>query len=227
MNKLASTTIAAVALAIAIVPWSTSRAAGSGGAVTGTVKIDQDGKAKSDRSRIVVYLEGVPGALSDAAKAKHAIRQKDTQFDPFLTVVVKGTTIDFPNEDKIFHNVFSLSDPAKFDLGLYKQGTSKSVTFKRAGVVDIYCNIHPDMVAKVVVLDTTYYQVTAADGKFELKNVPAGKYTLVAWQARGAESRTQVTVTDGGVAKVEPALVEGKAPKAHVRKDGTVYGRYN
>lgn len=194
------------------------------GAVAGTVAISKDGSAKANRSGVAVYLENVPGGLP-AAKSKE-MRQKNLTFTPGVMVVVKGTTVEFPNDDKVFHNVFSVSRPARFDLGLYKSGESKAVTFKQAGVVDVYCNIHPQMIGKIKVLDTGYYAVTGADGSFRIKNVPVGTYPLVAWQAYGEEHRGEVKVAANGTATVSISLVEGKAPQTHLRKDGTPYGRY-
>ena len=141
-------------------------------------------------------------------------------------MVVKATTIDFPNDDKVFHNVFSFSQASKFDLGLYKSGDTKSVTFKEAGVVDVYCNIHPQMAAKIKVLDTSFYAVTGADGTFKIKNVPPGTYPVVAWQAYGNEYRGEVKVAPGGAADVQISLVEADSPQRHLRKDGMPYGRY-
>jgi plastocyanin len=189
--------------------------------VTGTVTIVKDGAPKADRSGIVIVLQGAP---VDPGAARPRIMQKDQQFAPSLTVVAKGATIDFPNEDKVFHNVFSVSDAAKFDLGLYKSGDSKSVTFKRAGVVDVYCNIHPNMVAKVKVVDGPF-ALTGTDGSFAI-DVPPGTYPIVAWQAYGAEWRGEVQVDAGKTAQVAIPLVEGQADTSHPRKDGTPYGRY-
>ena len=195
------------------------------GTLAGSVTITRDGAAKADRSGVVVYLEGVPGALPDTSRVRE-IRQKNLSFNPGLMVIVKGTTVAFPNDDLVFHNVFSLSKAAKFDLGLYKGGTSKSVTFKKAGVVDIYCNIHPQMVTKIKVLDTGYFGVTASDGTFRIPNVPAGTYPVVAWQASGEEFHGATTVAAGGTATLTIALIERQAPRTHLRKDGTPYGRY-
>lgn len=194
------------------------------GSITGTVTITKGGSEKTDRSNVAVYLENPAGETKPAKTTE--IHQKDLTFTPGLIVIPVGTTIDFPNDDKVFHNVFSVSKAAKFDLGLYKSGTTKSVTFKSAGVVDVYCNIHPQMVAKIKVVDSSYYAVTAADGTFKIKGVPAGKYALVGWQANGEEYHGSVTVTAGGTASVTFSLVETDAPQRHLRKDGTPYGRY-
>jgi plastocyanin len=213
------------ALSIAASLPTPSRAdAPQAGAVAGVVTFLKDGAPKADKSGVVVYLENVPGAapVSD----KREIRQKDLKFTPGLMVVVKGTTVEFPNDDKVFHNVFSVSKAARFDLGLYKSGESRSVTFREPGVVDVYCNIHPHMVSKIKVLDNAYYAVTGADGTFKIKNVPAGTYPAVAWHPQAPDVRGQVTVTAGGAASWSPTIVESAATKRHLRKDGTPYGRY-
>lgn len=194
------------------------------GVVAGSVVVLQDGAPKADRSNIAVYLENVPGPPPTPLKG--VIRQRDLTFLPGIMVVPTGTTVEFPNDDKVFHNVFSVSSAARFDLGLYKSGTSKEVTLKRPGVVDVYCNIHPQMAARIKVIDTGHYAVTGPDGTFRIKGVPAGTYPVVAWQAHGEEHRGEVTVTPGGVAAVAITLVEGKPSKRHLRKDGTPYGRY-
>jgi plastocyanin len=218
-------TIALVAAALTAT-LSLGRAGPALGTVSGVVAVEKDGSPKADRSQIVISLEGVPGPSPDLEKLRRSIKQRDQTFFPDLTVLVKGASIDFPNEDRVFHNVFSLSEAAKFDLGLYKQGESKSITFRRTGVVDLYCNIHPEMVAKILVVDTPFFAVTGADGRFRLDGVPAGVYPVVAWQAQGAPYRGEVTVTAGGNAALDIKLVEGPNSKTHLRKDGTPYGRY-
>jgi len=226
--------LAAVAVALLALPGAAGEGKEDGsvrmeaGSVTGKVTIRKDGKAKGDLSGAVVYLEvaGSEGDDASPAAQKSTIRQKDLKFKPDVAVVTTGSTIEFPNDDKVFHNVFSVSSPAKFDLGLYKSGTSKSVTFTRAGVVDVYCNIHPDMVAKIKVLDTPYYAVSDADGSFTIAGVPPGTYPVVAWQARGAEWRGEVTVAAGKASSATITLDEGARAKRHLRKDGTPYGRY-
>ena len=195
------------------------------GTVKGSVSVLKGGKAKADKTGVIIYLEGVAGT-PPAPKDHAIIRQREKQFDPPLSVVVRGTTVDFPNEDKIFHNVFSVSRPARFDLGLYKSGTMKSVEMKRTGVVDVYCNIHPDMVAKVKVLENAYYTITGKDGTFKINNVPAGEYPIVAWLQTGDEAKGTVKVSAGGSAEVKLEVSEVAKKETHTRKDGTPYGRY-
>jgi plastocyanin len=195
------------------------------GAVGGRVTVIADGAPKSDASKVVVYLEGIAADVQPLSTTPQ-VHQHDQQFSPDLTVVTRGSTIAFPNDDKIFHNVFSVSEPARFDLGLYKSGESKSVQFERPGVVDVYCNIHPQMAAKIKVLDTPYYALTAANGSFFIPNVPPGTYPVVAWQPYGAEYRGTVTVASGGTATVSIQLTEGEKTRRHLRKDGQPYGRY-
>ncbi len=194
----------------------TTSAAGSLGVVSG----------KTDRPNVLVYLDDVPGAAPDVPAAHRTITQRDLAFAPEVSVIVKGTTIDFPNDDRVFHNVFSLSQPARFDLGLYKSGEGKSVQFTRPGVVDIYCNIHPQMAAKVRVLDTRYFAISGADGTFLIPNVPAGTYPVVAWQPYGEPARATVTVEAGRASSMALALPPAKGRVSHERKDGTPYGRY-
>jgi plastocyanin len=197
------------------------------GEVVGTVRVQKPGGAPVDPSGVVVYLEGVPEAPPAETERPHPqVHQRDLQFTPSLMVVVKGTTVDFPNDDKVFHNVFSFSEAAKFDLGLYKSGTSKSVTFRRPGVINLYCNIHPDMLSKIKVLDTSYYSVVSKDGAFRVANVPPGSYPLVAWQSYGPEFHGQVTVTSAGTAALSITMTVGEPDTRHLRKDGTPYGRY-
>jgi plastocyanin len=174
---------------------------------------------------VVVYLEGVPEPARGAGPTPKMI-QRNLAFLPELVVVRRGDSVEFPNEDKVFHNVFSVSEGAKFDLGLYKSGSSKIVTFRAPGVIDVYCNIHPEMVAKILVVDTGHYAVTGKDGSFRIGGVPPGKYGIVAWQVHGEPRRGTVTVTAGGTSQVSFDLEEVEASRRHLRKDNTPYGRY-
>ena len=179
-------------------------------------------KAAGDSSKVVVEVH----AAGDVAPGKAVIHQKNQTFHPDLVVVPKNSTVDFPNDDKIFHNVFSLSRAARFDLGLYKSGSTRSVQVKRAGVVDIYCNIHPNMVSQIKVVDTPYHAVTGADGRFRITGIPAGTYPVTAWVPYGEEWKGQVVVEPGKTARLELTVKAGQPPRHHLRKDGTPYGRY-
>ena len=130
--------------------------------------------------------------------AKHpTLAQKGAWFVPEVMAVLVGTTVDFPNHDPQYHNVFSYSKAKRFDLGRYPTGESRAVTFDKLGVVKIYCEIHAHMQSFVVVCPNPYFAVTDTDGGFRIDNVPAGKHKLVAWRARGEAFEREADVTEG------------------------------
>lgn len=224
-QALRSTLATLALLGIAVVP--DASVAVVPGSVHGQVTIKRGRRDKKDRSNVVILVRGVPDSRPEPLPHPAVIDQTDKTFHPRVTVVPVGSTVDFPNNDRVFHNVFSLSRPATFDLGLYKSGTSKSVTFEEAGVVDVYCNIHPEMAAKVVVVDTEHYAVTGPDGAFVLDGIPPGTYPIVAWQADGDLYQGQVEVRAGTTTTFDIELREERWPQdRHTRKDGTPYGRY-
>jgi plastocyanin len=190
------------------------------GSVAGRIEVK---KAKGDFSGIVITIDGDFGR-PDRMKAQ--VRQRNKTFVPDLTVVTRNSTVEFPNDDKIFHNVFSVSRAARFDLGLYKSGQSKSVKLRRPGEITVYCNIHPEMVTKIKVVDTPHYATTGKDGRFRIAGVPPGTYPITAWQPYGKEFKGTVTIKPGKTATVNVSMARGKKPKSHLRKDGTPYGRY-
>lgn len=194
---------------------------------TGKVKVTVKG-TEGGEVPAVVRLEGVPDSNPrlKGVTRDGEMGQDKLQFAPQFVVVPAGSTISFPNHDKVFHNVFSMSGTKRFDLGLYKAGNSKSVTFKRPGVVDVYCNIHPQMVAKILVVDTIHYGETDKKGVVKLEGVPPGTYPVVVWSASGAEARGEVAVVAGKTATLTLSLGEKDKAKKHLRKDGTPYGRY-
>jgi plastocyanin len=211
----------------AVLSFSLRAAAEDGsGTISGKVTIVVDGAKKSDRSDVVVYLANGPKAPPESATLVQRIYQKDRQFTPKLIVAPLGSSVEFPNLDKIFHTVFSLSKAARFDLGLYKSGESRTIQAKKVGVIDVFCNIHPQMSAKIVVVDTKHYTVTGKDGRFTLPAVPTGSYDLVAWQARGEQATVKVAVRRGQRSELTLELVESTRRERHERKDGTPYGRY-
>jgi plastocyanin len=152
-------------------------------------KPEKGTKAASEAADIVVWLKPLdPGAKSDAEDAsnrkKVQLVQQNKTFQPHLLVVPVGTVVDFPNHDPFFHNVFSLFDGKRFDLGLYEAGASNSVRFDRLGVSFLFCNIHPEMSAVVVAVDTPYYGISDRSGNLAIQNVPDGKYELHVWYER-------------------------------------------
>jgi hypothetical protein len=131
----------------------------------------------------VIWLEALPGTadLPFPPKGRYTLLQKNRTFVPHLQVIPVGAVIQFPNADPFFHNVFSLFEGKRFDLGLYEAGSTKSVTFSRAGVSYIFCNIHPEMSAVVLALSTPLYAVADADNSIALRNIPPGDYNLHIW----------------------------------------------
>jgi plastocyanin len=140
-----------------------------------------------DLSSVVVWLEPLDTRSTEApapATQRPKLIQKNKKFEPHLLVVPVGSTVDFPNHDPFFHNVFSVFDGKRFDLGLYEAGATNSVRFDKPGVSYLFCNIHPEMSAVVVVLDTPYYAVSSHTGEVSIPNVPQGPFELHAWYER-------------------------------------------
>jgi plastocyanin len=125
------------------------------------------------------------------------IAQNKKQFEPRITVVSVGSTVDFPNFDRVFHNVFSLSKPQPFDLGLYRRGKSESVLFRQPGLIQIFCNIHPQMVAYLMVVDSRRHSVADAQGRITLRDIPPGPVVVEGWNVRGGMWTREVTVRPG------------------------------
>jgi plastocyanin len=153
------------------------------------------------------------------------IDQKNKSFVPSWAVVRRGTTISFPNHDNIYHNVFSHSSGNAFDLGLYNAGApAKAHAFQSAGAADIYCNIHPQMAASVLVVPNDLFAKIQQDGTFVIKNVPSGQRKVVAWSPGTSLSAKWVDLTEGGTADVELTLEDKSS--AHKNKEGRAYGSY-
>jgi len=149
----------------------------------------------------VIWLKRADGRTPRPAPARgKVITQRNKTFLPHVLAVPVGTTVDFRNEDDIFHNVFSLSRPNDFDTGLYRQGASYTQTFRKAGMVQILCNIHASMLGYVYVVDSPYYAQAEANGAFKIKNVPPGEYDLETWnEASLHPTKQRLTVGADGV----------------------------
>jgi plastocyanin len=146
-----------------------------------------------ERSHVAVYLEGAPDSVV-ASIVKASIEQRDRRFVPDLVVIPAGSSVSFPNFDPIFHNVFSLSNAKSFDLGNYPQGQTRTITFSSPGVVAVYCHLHSNMAATVVVAPSRWAVRADGNGLFTLRDVPAGKYTVVAWHKAAGAFRKTVTI---------------------------------
>jgi len=153
--------------------------------------------ATNEFDEVVVILEG-GGNHSPAPPENITIDQKNVHFDPDLVIVPVGSTVQFPNSDPIFHNIFSLSKTQPFDLGFYPRGQSRTVKFTRSGVVQVYCHIHANMYAAIVVTSSPWYAKPAQDGSFDWKNVPQGHYKLTAWHKVAGYFKTDVDVPESG-----------------------------
>jgi len=156
-------------------------------------------------SNVVVFVKDAPrdGALPSM---RAQMRQQDEGFVPRLVAITRGSTVEFPNSDPFFHNVFSLSRGATFDLGRYPRGESRSRAFTRPGLVKVYCHLHSQMSAAIMVFDHSHFTIPEGDGHFSLADVPAGEYRLSAWHERVGESSKSIVVTAGRTVTIEFAL---------------------
>jgi len=195
------------------------------GDIVGKVDLtEKGGKKAADLSDVVIYVES---SKARPKAGKEVVTMKSKAFTPHVLAVGVGTTVEFPNEDPILHNVFSVSEEG-FDLGLYKRPKSGSRTFDKPGVYTIYCNIHPQMSALVLVRDNPHFAKAAKDGSFRIEGVPAGEYKVRAFHERAG---------DGAVVTVKVAATGDTAPLAlsldaesykrvpHKNKFGKNYGR--
>jgi plastocyanin len=192
------------------------------GTVSGKVALIQNGVPRTDASNAVVWIEGVHQGAIGAMKGE--MKSSSKRFLPRVVAIPKNATVDFPNADPIYHNVFSVSGANRFDLGLYRSGASKSKRFEEAGLVRIYCNIHPQMVGFVMVVDSDLVAITGPDGSFKFDGVPPGSYVVKAWHEEGTEVAHPVAVKSGGDAPLALRIdVSAFKPEPHKNKYGKEY----
>jgi len=153
-------------------------------------------KAARDNSDAVIYIDKIPGRRYTPPSSPIVLDQLNLRFVPHVLPVLVGTTVAFPNSDEIRHNVFS-PGPPRFDLGTYAQHTTKYHVFDKAGVWTMLCNVHAEMSAYVVVTETPYFAKTDKDGKFVLKDVPPGKYSLKIWHEKAKPATLPIEVREG------------------------------
>jgi plastocyanin len=202
--------------AICLVPLS-----GAAASVSGVVQLSTSSRSLGERTRaledIVVWLEPLDDTASLGTQPQHArMLQKDKMFHPHILPVTVGTTVEFPNADPIFHNAFSKYDGQLFDVALYPPGTSRSVVFRKPGVVRVFCNIHASMAAIIVVLKTHYFAKVNADRSYRILNVPPGQYVLSFFDERATRGQNTVPLT------VEAGASEARAPLLQISEVGYV-----
>ena len=155
-----------------------------------------------DLLRSVVYLESAPRGAFESGEAGHAVMdQRNETFVPHVLAIMTGTTVDFPNSDKFYHNVFSLSKTARFDLGRYPAGRFRSIRFDKPGIVRVFCDIHSHMNAYILVFSHPFFTLTDQEGRYRIDSIPPGSYNVVAWNEGTASEAKPVQVADGGAAE--------------------------
>jgi plastocyanin len=173
----------------------------AGFAQAGEVKGKVSVEGLRSAENIVVYVDAIAGKKFDAPAQHVVVNQRKMAFVPRVTAVMKGTTVEFLNSDSVGHNVYwpSISGNKKLahNLGTWAKGEEKSFQFNDPGVAALLCNVHPEMSAYVVIVSTPYFAVTDLSGSFEIKDIPAGTYTLKTWSEDGKVTTQSVTVTDG------------------------------
>lgn len=184
---------------------------------------ERPGEKTTDYGNTVVWLEPVSGAAR-ATPVRTQVAMSDRTFTPHVRVVPLGSTVEYPNQDPYTHNVFSTTPGALFDLGAYANGSSKGYQFRKAGAYPVYCNIHAKMAAYVVVVNTPWYAQAGADGRWQVTNVPGGKYRLTVWHERAPLVRAELEVPAVGRSGIETTLdARGYRVVAHKNKFGRDY----
>ncbi len=198
--------------------------------VTARVVVVRTVAGKAQSADTVVWLTPLqppPYSFEEPAKPLR-LAQKNKTFVPHLLVVRTGSMVEFPNEDPFFHNVFSLFEGKRFDLGLYEAGSTRSVRFDRQGISYIFCNIHAQMSAIVVALDTPYYGISTSNGAIVLPKVPPGKYILQVWREGSSPKalealRREIVVGDSDFSLGVLRVADDELPVAHKNKYGRDY----
>lgn len=154
-----------------------------------------------ERRASVVYLETAPRAAFESDEDRRVrLNQRDERFVPHVLAIVAGTWVDFPNSDRTYHNVFSLSKGNEFNLGRYASGRSRAFRFERPGVVRVFCEIHSHMSAFILVFAHRFFAVTDDEGRYRIDGIPPGSYTVAVWNetVHGDPPRRAITIGDGG-----------------------------
>jgi plastocyanin len=215
--------------------WVVALAPAQTATVTGRAELVETTKGRKNPSPTVIWLTplGSTGAATAAAPRPSdtppRLVQKNKSFIPHLLVVPVGSAVEFPNRDPFFHNVFSLFEGKRFDLGLYETGSARLVHFDQPGISYIFCNIHPDMSAVVIALNTRWYAISDAAGQLSIPDVPYGRYTLHAWNEHALPEALQSVAREVTISPDAPSLglvrltANPEAAGAHKNKYGRDY----
>lgn len=179
------------------------------------------GGSKTDLSNFVVSVEDIDGPFPSLKQTSvpQEMDQKELRFVPHVLPIMAGTTVDFPNSDPVSHNVFSISETKRFNLGLYGRGMKRSIRFDQPGIVELLCNVHMEMSGFIVVLKNPYFAKTAADGSFHIPGVPAGRHRLRCWNEESPAREVEITVPSEGVVSVNFDMNSGPHENKNVRHD--------
>ncbi len=200
--------------------------------VRGRIEVSGESKSRQSRTPIaVVWLTPVSGTAADPAPKENSparlqLVQKNKSFEPHVLVVPAGSNVEFPNHDPFFHNVFSLFEGKRFDLGLYEAGSSRTVRFDRPGISYIFCNIHPEMSAVVITLSTPWYAESKSDGQLSIPDVPYGRYWMHVWSEGMAPESEQpareITINEDAISL---GIIRVPAPSGQGVAHKNKYGR--
>lgn len=188
----------------------------STGTITGVVRLR--GVTPKEAAPVVVY---VTGFNTEPATPTIRMTQREKAFVPDVLPVTVGQTVEFANEDTIWHNVFSISKARAFDLGMTKRPDVKSITFGKTGMIDVFCNIHPNMVGTILVLPNRAFAVADKDGRYRIRDVPLGDYKIFAWSKRSEVQSKPLSVA--GDMSVDWEITQDKVPEQHKDKYGKDY----
>lgn len=172
----------------------------------------------------LVWLEPLGGRAVRRPPATFRMTTRNKTLLPHVLAIPVGSTVEFPNEDPISHNLFSLSSASTFDLGLYRRGAGKSHKFDTPGIVNVYCNVHPNMAAVIQVMPVAWYAFADANGNYSIPEVPPGKYRVVAWNEQGGQTTADIDVTAAGAPPLALTLdTRNYRQSQHMNKVGKPY----
>lgn len=195
------------------------------GVIKGIITItDKEGNKLEDYSNVVVFVDGLSVQKSNIVEQSIPnLSHKGLKFTPRVLPIIKGSNVNFLNDDNIFHNVFSLSKAKTFDLGIYPAGSEKFLQFDQPGLVKVYCNIHPNMISNILVLNNSLFSKTDTYGNYLITNVPTGNFTLRVWYEQSSDIRREIKVQTRELLVENFDITKSKIIKKHKNKFGMPY----